>query len=176
MAKASPPNGAINLLKSDHRAVEELFEKFEKSRSGKEGIAKTICLELIIHTMIEEEIFYPACKGQIEDEELLEEAHVEHDGAKMLISEILAGSPNDEFYDAKVKVLSEMIKHHVKEEEQRDGLFAQAREAEIDLDELGQRMKARKDELKKQFERTGPPTPVTRTMKGAKVEMGKPVA
>jgi hypothetical protein len=176
MAKAAQPMDATQLLKADHRTVEELFEKFEKARSGKEAIARTICQELIIHTMIEEEIFYPACRGEIEDEELVDEAHVEHDGAKVLISEILSGSPEDEFYDAKVKVLSEMIKHHVKEEEQRGGLFAQAKAAELDLEALGERMKMRKDELKKQMDRTGPPTPMTRTMRAApKLDLGKPV-
>lgn len=176
MAKSTPPTDAIALLKADHRTVEDLFAKFEKSRSGKEAIAKKICLELIIHTMIEEEVFYPGCKGKIEDD-LLDEAYVEHDGAKMLISEILAGGPDDEFYDAKVKVLSEMIKHHVKEEEQRGGMFSQAKSADIDLDELGGRMKARKLELKKQFERTGPPNPTARSLNGAgaKVELGKPI-
>lgn len=176
MAKATQTMDAIALLKADHRAVEELFAKFEKSRSGKEAIAKKICMELIIHTIIEEEVFYPACKDKIEDD-LLDEAYVEHDGAKMLISEILNGGPDDEFYDAKVKVLSEMIKHHVKEEEQRGGMFSQAKSADIDLDELGAQMKARKLELKKEFERKGPPNPTARTLNGAgaKVELGKPV-
>ena len=110
---------AIKLLKADHRAVEELFEEFEgaKKPADKRSIAREICLELTIHTMIEEEIFYPAIKDAI-DNELYGEAHVEHDGAKVLIAEILGVEPSDEFYDARVKVLSEMIKHHVKEEEQ----------------------------------------------------------
>jgi hypothetical protein len=156
---------AIALLKADHRKVEELFEKFESSRSAdkKAALAQEICTELTIHTMIEEEIFYPACKGQIEDD-TLEEAYVEHDGAKLLIAEIEAGSPNEPYYDAKVKVLSEQIKHHVKEEEMRsEGMFAQAREAGLDMDGLGEQMASRKKELLAQFKSDGLPTPQTRT-------------
>ena len=104
---------AIALLKADHRKVEDLFEKYEKARGKKADLAHQICLELIVHTTIEEELFYPACKGAGE-EDMLDEAYVEHDGAKMLIAEIAAGAPGDDFYDAKVKVLSEEINHHVK--------------------------------------------------------------
>ncbi len=96
--------------------------------------------------------FYPACKGQIEDEDLLDESYVEHDGAKVMIAELLDSSPDSEFYDAKVTVLSEMIKHHVKEEERRaEGLFAEAREAGLDMDALADRLEARKQQLLKQF-------------------------
>jgi len=99
---------AIALLKADHRAVEELFEKFEKASDyeRKRKLAEEICLELSVHAQIEEEIFYPACEGKV-DEDLLKESYVEHDGAKILIAEISKGSPDDEFYDAKVKVLQE---------------------------------------------------------------------
>ena len=109
---------AIALLKEDHRKVEDLFEQFEKASGDgrKQKLAEQICLELTIHTKIEEEIFYPACEGKV-DEDLLKEAYVEHDGAKVLIAEIEAGGPSDEFYDAKVKVLQEQIEHHVEEEE-----------------------------------------------------------
>ena len=111
---------AIALLKADHRKVEDLFEKFENARSDrKQALVQEICTELCIHATIEEEIFYPACKGEIEDDDLLEESYVEHDGAKVLIAELLDSEPDAEFYDAKVTVLSEMIKHHVKEEEKR---------------------------------------------------------
>ena len=90
-----------------------------------------------MHATIEEEIFYPACDGKVEDD-LLKEAYVEHDGAKLLITEILAGEPSDEFYDSKVKVLQEQIEHHVEEEEKRmEGLFSQARKAGLDMDALG---------------------------------------
>jgi hypothetical protein len=149
---------AVALLKADHRKVEGLFESFEKARSEdrKVALVKEICTELMVHATIEEEIFYPACKGRIEDEELLDEAYVEHDGAKVLIGELLQGSPSDEFYDAKVKVLSEMIKHHVKEEEMRsEGLFAEARDAGMDLDDLGDRLKARKAQLLAKFKEAG---------------------
>jgi len=141
---------AIALLKADHRTVEGLFEKFESAKDDKkQGIALQICNELKIHTVIEEEIFYPALKGKIEDETYTE-AYVEHDAAKMLINDIMASSPDDEFYDAKVKVLSEEIKHHVHEEEARsEGMFAQAREAGLDMVALRDEMLARKMELMK---------------------------
>ena len=166
---------AITLLKADHRKVEELFEKYESARSKKADIAKHICMELTIHTIIEEEIFYPACKGAVEDDNL-DEAHVEHDGAKVLIAELVEGSPRDEYYDAKVKVLSEEIKHHVKEEEQRGGIFSQMKDSEVDLKALGEQMAARKEELKTQFEKSGLPAPVTRSMKAKKIEQGQPIA
>ena len=150
---------AIKLLSADHREVEELFEKFEKaSRDGtKEKIAKQICTELKIHAQIEEEIFYPALRGKISDDDL-DEAIVEHDGAKVLINDIEAGSPDDDFYDAKVKVLQEEIEHHVKEEEkQRDNIFTQARKTDVDLVALGEQMAARKQELKDLAESGGLP-------------------
>lgn len=148
---------AIALLKADHRKVEELFEKFEKARGNKQAIAEEICNELKIHAMIEEEIFYPALDGKIEDD-TLDEAYVEHDGAKVLINDIMAGGPDDEFYDAKVKVLSEEIEHHVKEEEApKKGMFAQARDAGVDLVALRDRMLVRKEELTAQANNGGLP-------------------
>jgi hypothetical protein len=162
---------AIALLKADHRAVEELFEKFEKA-SGyerKRKLAEEICLELSVHAQIEEEIFYPACEGKV-DEDLLKESYVEHDGAKVLIAEITKGRPDDEFYDAKVKVLQEEIEHHVEEEEKRlEGLFAQARKAELDMDVLGQELAARKSQLTDEFRATGIPTPQLTTMEDVSV-------
>lgn len=158
MAKAEFTD-AIALLKADHRKVEDLFEQFEKARAAnrKEEIAHQICTELKIHTMIEEEIFYPAFRGKIEDD-TLDEAYVEHDGAKVLVNDIGAGSPDDDFYDAKVKVLSEEIKHHVKEEErQSDGMFAQCRKTEVDLVALRDRMMMRKQELMAQAKASGLP-------------------
>ena len=157
---------AIALLKQDHRTVEEKFEKFEKASGDgrKQKLAEEICLELSVHAQIEEEIFYPACEGKV-DEDLLKESYVEHDGAKVLIAEILAGGPSDEFYDAKVKVLKEEIEHHVEEEERRmEGLFAQARKAELDMDALGEQLAARKLELTEQFKTSGIPTPQLKTM------------
>ena len=148
---------AIALLKADHRKVEDLFAKFEKAGTGsKQAIAEQICNELKIHSMIEEEIFYPALEGKIDDEDALDEAYVEHDGAKVLINDIMAGGPDDEYYDAKVKVLSEEIKHHVKEEEMpSEGMFAQAREAGVDLVALRDQMLVRKQELMAQAENGG---------------------
>jgi hemerythrin-like domain-containing protein len=149
---------AIALLKADHRKVEDLFEKFESASAGSQReIAQQICNELKIHTMIEEEIFYPALEGKIEDE-TYQEAYVEHDGAKVLVNDIASGSPDDEFFAAKVKVLSEEIKHHVKEEEMPgEGMFAQAREAGVDLVALCEQMLARKEELMAQAEAEGLP-------------------
>jgi len=150
---------AIALLKADHRKVEELFEKFENANgsSTKQNLARQICTELKIHTMIEEEIFYPAFRGKIEDD-TLDEAYVEHDGAKVLVNDIEAGSPEDDFYDAKVKVLSEEIKHHVHEEEMRsEGMFAQCREADVDLVALRDAMMTRKQALLAQAKSGGLP-------------------
>lgn len=146
---------AIKLLKEDHREVEGWFEDFEdtNSASKKQKLANQICLALRVHTQIEEEVFYPACREAGIEEDMMDEADVEHDGAKKLIAEIEAGKPGDDHWDAKVKVLSEMIKHHVKEEEQRDGMFAKAKKADLDLKELGAEMKARKDELMKAAKR-----------------------
>src|SRR4051794_16418287 len=157
---------AIALLKADHRAVEELFEQFEKTSGdgAKQKLAEEICLELSVHAEIEEEIFYPACEGKV-DEDLLKESYVEHDGAKVLIAEIITGGPDDEFYDAKVKVLQEEIEHHVEEEERRmEGLFAQARKAGLDMDSLGDQLAARKLELTEQFKTSGLPKPKLTTM------------
>jgi len=157
---------AVALLKQDHRNVEELFEQFEKASGDgrKQKLATQICAELIVHAQIEEEIFYPACEGKV-DEDLLKESYVEHDAAKVLISEIIAGEPSDEFYDSKVKVLSEEIEHHVEEEEKRlEGLFAQAKKADLDMDALGEQLAARKQELKAEIEANGLPTPKLTTL------------
>jgi len=170
---------AVALLKADHRKVEGLFESFERARTEdrKQALVEQICTELMVHATIEEEIFYPACKGKIEDEELLDEAYVEHDGAKVLIAELLQASPSHEFYDAKVKVLSELIKHHVKEEEMRsEGLFAEARDAGVDLEDLGERLKARKAQLLAKFKEAGKlPPPQTRSFTGHKLSQSEPV-
>lgn len=160
---------AVALLKADHRKVEELFELFEQfeGASGgarKQKLAMQICMELTVHTKIEEEIFYPACEGKVE-EDLLKEAYVEHDGAKVLIAEIEAGNPDDEYYDAKVKVLSEQIEHHVEEEEARmEGIFSQARKAGLDMDSLGDELRARKEELIATYKTSGLPKPEMATL------------
>ena len=113
---------------------------------------------------IEEEMFYPASESKVE-EDLLKEAYVEHDGAKLLIAEIKAGSPSDGFYDAKVKVLGEQIEHHVEEEEQRvEGMFAKARKAGVDMDALGEQLATRNAELIATFKKSGLPKPKLTTM------------
>ena len=162
---------AIALLKADHRKVEELFEQFEKASGDgkKQRIALEICMELTVHATIEEEIFHPACEGKVE-EDLMKEAYVEHDGAKVLIAEIEAGGPDDDFYEAKVKVLSEQIEHHVEEEEKRiEGMFSQARKAGLDMDALGEQLLARKNELIASYKASGLPAPELSTMRKATV-------
>ena len=162
---------AIALLKEDHRKVEVLFEQFEKAKGDgrKEKLALEICKELTIHTIIEEEIFYPSIEGKV-DEDLLKESFVEHDAAKVLIAEIEAGGPSDEYYDAKVKVLKEEIEHHVEEEEKpKEGLFAQTREADIDLKELGERLAQRKEALQAEIKAGGLPAPETTTLEQVEV-------
>ena len=160
---------AIKLLTEDHRTVEGLFEQFEKASDSqkKEQIARQICTELKVHSMLEEEIFYPALRGKIEDDDL-DEALVEHDGAKLLINEIEASGAEEDFFEAKVKVLQEQIEHHIKEEEQETGsLFSQARKTEVDLQMLGRQMAERKAELM-QIAETGPLPPAeTTTMETA---------
>ena len=148
-ASKQKASNAVALLKADHREVEAKFKQFEKSRSDavKSRLATEICMALKVHTSIEEEVFYPAFLEQAKNEDLHHEAIVEHNGAKKLISEIESSDPSDDYFDAKVKVLSEMIKHHVKEEEQPGGMFAEARKSGMDLDELGMRMKSHKSEL-----------------------------
>jgi len=147
--RTTPSKDAIALLKADHRQVEKWFSQFKKARaaSKKGRLAEQICNALKVHTTIEEEIFYPAFLAATEDRDMHHEAEVEHAGAKKLIAEIEAISADDDYYDAKVVVLSEMIKHHVKEEEQPGGMFAKARKSDMDLDDLGKRMKTRKAQL-----------------------------
>jgi hypothetical protein len=151
----APGPDAIKLLKDDHRQVETWFEEFDNTNSAskKQKLADQICLALTVHTQIEEEIFYPACREAGVEDDMMDEADVEHDGAKKLIEEIEAGKAGDDHWDAKIKVLGEMIKHHVKEEEQRDGMFAKAKQADLDLKEIGAELKVRKDELMKELKR-----------------------
>lgn len=138
---------AITLLKADHTAVQELFDKYEKTRSAdrKAALAEQICNELKVHTQVEEEIFYPAARAAIRDQDLLDEATVEHASAKELIAQIENGKPGDDLFDAKVKVLGEYVKHHVKEEQNE--LFPKVRKTKVDLEALGEKLQARKNEL-----------------------------
>lgn len=159
--RSTSSEDAISLLKADHREVEKLFEEYQSTddSAGKAEIAQQICQELTIHAMIEEEIFYPACREEDIEEDMLDEAQVEHDGAKTLILELEAGSPDDDFYDAKVMVLSEMIKHHVNEEEKRGGIFTKARQSDIDLEAMGRALKERKQSLMSEAESGALPKP-----------------
>jgi hemerythrin superfamily protein len=151
---ASGRTDAIAVLKADHRQVEQWFSDFAKSRSTakKQQLAGKICEALALHTTIEEDLFYPAFLQATKDKDTHHEAIVEHDGAKKLIAQIQAMSPDDDYFEAKVTVLSEMIKHHVKEEEQPGGMFAEAKKSDMDLRALGEQLLARKQELQAQSE------------------------
>jgi hemerythrin superfamily protein len=141
---------AVELLKADHKQVKMWFEQFEKATAAakKKQLATHICNALLVHTEIEEEIFYPAFLKATKDKDMHHEAVIEHAGAKELIAQIQASGPADDYYDSKVHVLSEMIKHHVKEEEQPGGMFAEAKSSKkIDLVALGRQMFERKSEL-----------------------------
>ncbi len=133
------PPDAVALLKADHRQVATWFSEFEKARSSKvkATLAGQICKALMVHTQIEEEIFYPAFLAATKDKDMHHEAEIEHHCAKQLIADISQSAPSDDYFDQKVHVLSEMIKHHVKEEEQPGGMFAEAKKARMDLKELG---------------------------------------
>ena len=147
---------AIRLLKEDHREVEKWFDEYEQLDDDAEKLElfNRIATALKVHAQIEEEIFYPEQRGDVEDD-MLDEAFVEHDSAKKMIAEIEAMSPGDEYYDAKVKVLGEYIKHHVKEEEQPGGIFSQAKKGDEDLDEMGERLQMRKEQLMAEMEMEG---------------------
>lgn len=141
------PMDAIRLLKQDHREVKGWFKEFEKldDDSEKLEMAKKICLALTVHAQIEEEIFYPAVRGEIDDDDLMDEAEVEHASAKQLIAEIQRMKPSDRLFDAKVIVLGEYVNHHVEEEESE--MFPESRDSDVDLKELGAKLAARKQEL-----------------------------
>ena len=144
-------NDAIALLKADHKEVAEMLEKFETARSTKGKLAQQICMSLTVHAQIEEEIFYPAAREALGDEgeDLLNEAEVEHNSLKELIGQIEGSSPEDELFDARVKVLGEYVKHHVKEEEGE--LFPKLRKTDMDLVKVGEQLAARKKELMSQM-------------------------
>lgn len=141
------PGSAISLLKQDHRAVEGFFEEYEEldNNRAKAELARKICTALKVHTQIEEEIFYPAARKATGDADLLDEALVEHAGAKHLISEIEAMKVGDDLYDAKIRVLGEQIKHHVKEEEEE--LFPEVESSGMDGAAVGKQLADRKTKL-----------------------------
>ena len=160
-SRQSPPmdNDVIDLLSEDHRKVEELFEDYESSKDESDDDAKAelvamIALELTMHATVEEEIFYPAARGALdeEDADMLDEAEVEHSTVKMLLADLADMQPSDALYDAKVKVLSEYVKHHVQEEEGE--IFPSVREAEIDLAALGEEVATRKQELLDEYQQS----------------------
>ena len=142
---------AIALLTADHRTVKELFKQFEKLTKQedvddeKAELVRRICNELTVHAQIEEEIFYPAVREAIDDDDLMDEADIEHASAKDLIAQLEALEPGDDHYDARVTVLGEYVDHHVKEEEGE--MFSKARKADVDTTELGAELAERKQEL-----------------------------
>ena len=147
-SKAPVAQEATALLKADHRRVSDLFEQYEKTRSTakKKTLVDSICRELGIHAKAEEEIFYPAVKAALKDKEMVPEAIVEHASLKELMAQVQGKEPDGEMFDAKIKVLSEYVKHHVKEEETE--MFPKARKTKLDMKALGAQIAARKDELK----------------------------
>jgi hemerythrin superfamily protein len=142
---------ALALLEKQHRDVKTLFRRYEKmakqdaAESERQALAGQICEMLTMHTTIEEEIFYPAAREAQVEEDLLDEAEVEHASAKDLIAQIQSGSPDDDLYDAKVQVLGEYVNHHVQEEEGQ--MFPKCRRAKMDLESLGQQLKQRADSI-----------------------------
>ncbi len=149
-ASAEKVQDAIVMLMADHKKVKTLFSQFQKLKEGggeeeKTSLVQQICTELKIHTQIEEEIFYPAVRKAIEDADLMDEALVEHAGAKELVAQLEEADPADDLYDAKVTVLGEQIDHHVKEEEGE--MFPKAKKAKVDTESLGKAMTKRKQEL-----------------------------
>lgn len=150
-ANKSRAHDAIALLTADHRKIKGLFSRFEKlmeredAEDEKAHLATQICNELTVHAQVEEQIFYPAVREAIDDDDLMDEADVEHAGARELIAQIETTQPGDELFDAKVVVLGEQVDHHVKEEEGE--MFPQVREARVDTAALGEKMLERKLEL-----------------------------
>lgn len=151
-----PPSDAITLLETDHRAVEKLFEDFDKSRgdADQRDIVNAICIALKIHARLEEELFYPAAARVLDQPSMIVEAMVEHASAKDLIAQIETGAPGQPIFEARVKVLSEYVAHHVAEEESE--LFPQVRDSALDLEALGEVMTRRKQELSAGFVASNP--------------------
>ncbi|UUA74650.1 hemerythrin domain-containing protein [Cellvibrio sp. QJXJ] len=145
--KSPKAQEATALLKADHKAVDLLFQQYETARSStkKKALVSQICTELTVHAQIEEEIFYPPVQAELKDKELIPEAIVEHATLKDLIAQIEDSNPEDALYDAKVKVLSEYVKHHVKEEQNE--LFPKVKASKLDLYALGEQLAQRKEEL-----------------------------
>jgi len=152
---AASKQDAIALLTEDHKKVQKLFKDFEKLKGSesydeKSAIVETVCLELTVHAQIEEEIFYPAVREAIDDDDMMNEAEVEHGSAKDMISQLESMSSDDEMYDATFTVLGEYINHHI--EEELNEIFPKARKAKIDLAAIGAELQQRKDELQSETE------------------------
>lgn len=152
--KATKTQDATAMLRADHKLVSGLFAQYEKTQSSskKKQLVGQICTELSVHAQVEEEIFYPAVKEALHDHELVPEATVEHASLKSLISEVEGVEPDGEMFDAKIKVLSEYVKHHVKEEQTE--MFPKAKATDLDMRELGARIAARKEVLLEERERS----------------------
>jgi hemerythrin superfamily protein len=150
--KKAAPKEALAILRADHKLVSGLFAEVEKTRKQEKKVmlVEQICQELTIHAQVEEEIFYPAVKEALDDDELVPEAQVEHASLKALIAELEGADSEDEMYDARVKVLSEYVKHHVKEEQNE--MFPKVKASSLDLEELGAQIMQRKEELKAELE------------------------
>ena len=148
-AKRAAPKAqdAIAMLKADHKKVSQLFAQFEKARAVtvKKKLVAQICMELTVHATLEEQIFYPAVKAALKDHELVPEANVEHASVKDLIAQVKGVEPDGEMYDARVKVMGEFVKHHVKEEQNE--MFPRAKKTKLDMVALGEQMASRKAEL-----------------------------
>ena len=168
-AKSTGPGStgpdAVALLRADHKRVAALYEQYENTRSQakKKALVATICQELSIHAQVEEEIFYPAVKAALKDKELIPEATVEHASLKELIAQVKDKEPDGEMFDAKIKVMSEYTKHHVKEEQTE--MFPKAQKTKLDMKSLGARIAARKEELLANPELMDkPPVPASEAM------------
>jgi hemerythrin superfamily protein len=165
MKKQGAAKDAETLLKQDHRNVEKLFGQFEGADDArKEEIVAQVCRELILHSVLEEEVFYPACRDKGVEDDMLDEAQVEHDSVKLMVNELMQGRRGP-YYDAKVKVLAEYVKHHVKEEEKTgSGIFAKARKAGVDLAGLGARLQEFRQRIEDQAGPAGLPLPRLRAL------------
>lgn len=146
-ARKADSSNAITLLTEDHKEVKRLFKEFEKGKDSmdvadKEELVNQICEQLLLHTEAEEQIFYPAARAAIEDDDMMNEAEVEHSAARDLIEQLRGMDPSDEMYDAKVTVLSEQVEHHVEEEEKE--MFPKVKKAKVDLEAIGEQIQEMK--------------------------------
>jgi hemerythrin superfamily protein len=148
---AAVQKDAIQLLKADHREVERLFKQFHDARGEERRmqLCERICMELMVHTEIEEEIFYPTCREFLKDDEIINESLIEHQAAKDLIDEIRGMDAYDDMFDARMQVLQEQIEHHVEEEEKE--LFPLVQKTDMDLKDVGHRLMMRKTELQERM-------------------------